>query len=146
MFAVIGLRRAGDGIPGVIEMDKTDYSKKTLLVIGTHGDEDPERATMTFMCASAAASLGVKTKIFLTGDGVKLAQKSFADKIPTVKGLASVKEMMNAFIESGGKLQVCVPCMDARGINKKMFMEGVETIGLVDFAAETMEADRIFTC
>lgn len=146
MFAVTGLRRAGNGIPRGINMDKTDYSKKTLLVIGTHGEEDPERATMTFMCASAAASLGVKTKIFLTGSGVKLAQKNFADKIPTVKGLASIKEMMNAFLEGGGKLQVCVPCMDARGIDKGTFIEGVEMISLVDFAAETMEADRIFTC
>jgi len=125
---------------------KTDYSKKSLLVIGTHGDEDVERATMAFMCASAASALGVKTNIFLTGNGVKLAQKNYAAKLPRVEGLASIKEMMDAFVDSGGKLQVCIPCREARGIGKDQFMASVEFVTLMDFAAQAMDTDKIYTC
>jgi len=126
--------------------NKMDYSKKSLLVVGTHGDEDLERATMAFMCASAASALGVKTSIFLTGNGVKLAQKNYAAKLPPVAGLASIKELMDAFVESGGKLQVCIPCRESRGIGKDQFMAGVKFVTLMDFAAQAMETDKIYTC
>ena len=125
---------------------KTDYSKKSLLVVGTHGNEDVERATMAFMCASAASALGVKTTVFLTGNGIKLAQKNYAARLPRVEGLAPIKELMNAFVESGGKLQVCIPCREARGIGKDQFMAGVKFATLMDFAAQAMETDKIYTC
>lgn len=125
---------------------KTDYTKKTFIVIGTHGEEDVEKATMTFACASASASMGIKTKVFLTGSGVKLAQKGFANNLPSVKGMAPVKELMDGFQGCGGKLMVCIPCLEARGIKKEGFVEGTQFITLMDFAAETLDADRVFTC
>ena len=125
---------------------KTDYAKKSFLVIGTHGDEDVEKATMTFACASASAALGIKTKVFLTGNGVKLAQKGFAQKLRKVEGMASVKDMMDAFLASGGKVQVCIPCLESRGIDKRSFLGGVEFVNLMDFAASALDSDRVFTC
>jgi len=125
---------------------ETDYTKKTFIVVGTHGEEDVEKATMTFACASASASMGIKTKVFLTASGVKLAQKGFANSLPSVKGMASIKELMAGFRECGGKLLVCIPCLESRGIKKESFVEGTQFISLMDFAAETLDADRVFTC
>ncbi len=125
---------------------KTDYSKKAFLVVGTHGDENLEKATMVFACAGASTALGIKTKVFLTMNGVKLAQKGYAEKLRPVEGMAPVKQMMDAFVQSGGRIQVCIPCMEARGIGKNQFIDGVEFVNLMDFAAEAVEADRVFTC
>ncbi|MCU0853291.1 MAG: DsrE family protein [Thermoplasmata archaeon] len=125
---------------------KIDYSKKTFIVIGTHGEEDIERATMTFACAGASAALGIKTKVFLTGNGVKLAQKGKVEKMPSVKGMASVKDLMEAFVASGGKLMVCIPCLETRGYDRKSFVEGTKFLNLMDFATETLNADRVLTC
>jgi len=122
------------------------YTDKSFIVVGTHGDEDIEKATMAFACAGASSALGIKTKIFLTGNGVKLAQKGYADKLPNVKGMASIKELMTAFIEGGGALQVCIPCLESRGIRKESFVEGTQFINLMDFAAQTLDADKVFTC
>jgi uncharacterized protein involved in oxidation of intracellular sulfur len=150
MFAVIGFRLGAQqdvrGIEMAKKTKKTDYTKKTFIVIGTHGEEDVEKATMTFACASASASMGIKTKIFLTGSGVKLAQKGFANNLPSVKGMASIKELMAGFQECGGKLLVCIPCLESRGIKKESFIEGTQFINLMDFATETLDADRVFTC
>lgn len=126
--------------------ENIDYSKKAFLIVGTHADDDREKATMTFACAGAASALGIKTSVFLTGDGVKLAQKGYAEKLEPIKGMAPVKELLDAFINSGGKVQVCIPCLEARGIDKGQFMECVEFINLMDFAAAAVEADRVFTC
>lgn len=125
---------------------ETDYSKKAFVVIGTHGDDDREKATMTFACAGAASALGVKTTVFLTGKGVKLAQKGFAESMEPVKGMAPLKDMMDSFLESGGLIQVCIPCMESRGIDKGQFMEGVKFVNLMDFAAKAIVVDRVLTC
>ena len=122
------------------------YSDKSFIVIGTHGDEDVEKATMAFACAGASTALGIKTKVLLTANGVKLAQKGFADKLPRVKGMASIKELMTAFVDGGGALQVCIPCLESRGIRKDSFLKGTQFINLMDFAAQTLDADRVFTC
>jgi predicted peroxiredoxin len=126
--------------------DEIDYSKKSFLVIGTHGDDDREKATMTFACAGAASALGIKTTVFLTGNGVKLAQKGFAEGVETVKGMAPLKEMMDSFVENGGQIEVCIPCLESRGIDKGQFMEGVKFVNLMDFAARAVDVDRVFTC
>ncbi len=125
---------------------RPDYSKKTFIVIGTHGAEDVEKATMTFACAGASASMGIKTKVFLTGNGVKLAQKGFAARLPSIEGMASIKELIEGFQGCGGKLMVCIPCLESRGIKKESFVEGTRFITLMDFATETLEADRVLTC
>lgn len=133
-------------VRGIDMNGKTDYSSKSFVVIGTHGDEDVERATMAFACANASTSLGIRTKVFLAVNGVKLAQKGYAEKLPAVKGMAPIKELIDAFVSSGGKLQVCIPCHESRGIKKEDFVEGTQLVNLVDFAAETVDADKVFTC
>ncbi len=133
-------------VRGIHMQSKTDYSSKSFVVIGTHGEEDLERATMAFACANASLSLGIKTKVFLAADGVKLAQKGYAEKMPAVKGMASIKELIDAFVSSGGKIQICIPCHESRGIKKEDFVKGAQLINLVDFAAETVDADKVFTC
>ena len=125
---------------------KADYTKKSFTIIGTHGEEDVERATMMFACASASASVGINTKLFLTGSGVKLAQKGVADKLPRVKGMAHIKDLMTGFNECRGQLLVCIPCLESRGIKKDSFIEGTQFITLMDFVAETLDADKVFTC
>ena len=125
---------------------KKDYSKKSFLVIGTHGDEELEKATMIFACAGASTALGIRTKVFLTMNGVKLAQKGYAEKLKPVEGMAPVKQMIDAFLQSGGKIQVCIPCLESRGIDKNQFIDGVEFVNLMDFAAEAVDVDRVFTC
>lgn len=123
-----------------------DYSKKSFLVVGTHAEDDREKATMVFACAGAASALGIRTSVFLTGEGVKLAQKGYAEKLEPVTGMAPVKEMMDAFVKNGGRIQVCIPCLEARGIDKGQFVEGVKFVNLMDFAAEAVETDHVFTC
>lgn len=126
--------------------ESKDYSKKSFLIIGTHGDEDVEKATMAFACAGASSALGIRTKLFLTSNGVKLAQKGFAEKLKPVQGMASVKDLMDGFVQGGGKIQVCIPCLEARGFDKKQFIDGVEFVNLMDFAAQAVDTDRVFTC
>jgi len=126
--------------------ESIDYSKKTFMIVGTHAEDDREREAMTFACAGAASALGIKTSVFLTGEGVKLAQKGYAEKLEPVTGMAPVKEMMDAFVKNGGRIQVCIPCLETRGIDRGQFVDNVKFVNLMDFMAEAVEADHVFTC
>ncbi len=46
-----------------------------LLVVATHGVDDPNRATLAFMAARAAKENGDEVEIFLLNDAVLLAKK-----------------------------------------------------------------------
>jgi predicted peroxiredoxin len=47
--------------------------EEKIVVIGTHGGEDPDRATLPFVVANAALAMDVKTIIILQGNAVTLA-------------------------------------------------------------------------
>ena len=123
-----------------------EFAGKKFIVIGTHGPDHPEKATMVFACANAAVSIGIETSVFLTSDAVSLARKDMAGKLPKVEGMASAKELIESFVAGGGKIQICIPCCKSRGFTDKDFIEGSKLINLVEFAAQTVNADRVLTC
>jgi len=145
---VFGFSKPVQWFIGRVTQMKNDkeYTGKKFIVIGTHGLDHPEKATMVFACANAAISIGIETSVFLTSDAVSMARKDMAGKLPKVQGMASAKELIDSFVASGGKIQVCVPCCESRGITKKDFIDGVKLINLVEFAAQTVDADRVLTC
>jgi len=63
------------------------------LYIGTHGSEDPTKATFPFIMASGALDAGYKTAIVLVGDSVVLMDNAVADNIHGV-GLPPLKEVL----------------------------------------------------
>lgn len=58
-----------------------EAKEERIVVIGTHGGEDPDRATLPFVVANAALAMDVKVTVILQGEAVKLAVKGGAEKI-----------------------------------------------------------------
>jgi predicted peroxiredoxin len=63
------------------------------LFIGTHGSEDPTKATFPFIMANGAMDAGYKTGIVLVGDAVVLMNNAVAENVQGV-GVPSLKEAM----------------------------------------------------
>jgi predicted peroxiredoxin len=73
--------------------------------------------------------------VFLSTEGVRLAQKGFADDIHE-SGFAPLKELMENFAKAGGKIYVCSPCFKKRGLAEDKLMGGATIVGgakLVEF-------------
>jgi predicted peroxiredoxin len=47
---------------------------------------------------------------------------------------------MDAFIEEGGKLYVCGPCVKSRDIKEEDFVDGATIVNAATFVAEVTEA------
>lgn len=114
------------------------------MYFGTHGDDDPEKAAMPFVMANAALAMDVKAVVILQGQGVYLAKKGFADHVMTGGGFPPLKKLLSEFLELGGVLKVCVPCIKARNIDESDLVEGAETTAAGALNVEAIEADAVF--
>lgn len=107
----------------------------TFCVSLTHAKDDPDRATVGFVIANAAAASDKETIVFLSVEGARLAQKGGSDGIHE-EGFAPLGELMASFVKAGGKILVCSPCFKRRKLDETKLVEGAVIVGgakLVEF-------------
>jgi len=113
--------------------------ERKLLVITTHGPDNPELATLPFIVANGAKVLDIDVTIFLQGPAVFLAKKDIMENIKCCKW--SLNELVKEFINAGGKILVCSPCLKERDIKEEDLVEFVRVAGaveLIDLASESI--------
>ena len=77
--------------------------KEKIVLIATHGGEDPEKAIFPFLLATAGQAMDVGAVVVLQGNGAYLAKKGYADDI-TFPGLAPLKGLIETYVANGGKI------------------------------------------
>jgi predicted peroxiredoxin len=98
-----------------------------MLVSCSHGGEDPERATLSFIFGNVAAAADQPTAVLLTIEGVWLATKGYAEDIHK-EGFQPLKEVLQAFVGNGGQVWVCGTCAKPRGITADALIEGAQIV------------------
>lgn len=117
-----------------------------ILYICTHAGDDPQKAAFPFVMANATLALDVKATVCLQGNGVYLAQKGYADKLLSIGGFPPIKKLLADFMELGGRLLVCVPCIKERHLDEKTdLIEGAETTAGGVVVTEALESKAVFT-
>ena len=104
----------------------------------THAKDDPDRATVAFVLANAAVGSGKETLVFLSIEGVRLAQKGYADDVRE-EGFAPLRELMESFAKAGGTIFVCSPCFKKRRLDENNLVAGAAIVSgakLVEFLAD----------
>jgi predicted peroxiredoxin len=116
-----------------------------MVIMCTHGPENPERATVAFAMATAALASDVEVVVGLQVDGVHLAAKGVAARVKADK-FPPFADLLAAFLEGGGRLLVCAPCAMARAIDTANGLVTPSTVvGAAAFVAECLQADRVLT-
>ncbi|MFH2219694.1 MAG: DsrE family protein [Pseudomonadota bacterium] len=121
----------------------SEKEEKTLY-IGTCAGEDPERASMPFVMANAALAMDIKATVVLQGHGVYLARKGYVDNVLPGGGFPPIKKLVFEFLELGGQLRVCIPCIKERNIAESELIEGAETTAAGAVTVAALEADAVF--
>jgi uncharacterized protein len=101
----------------------------------TCAKNDPDKATVAFVVANAAVGSDQDTMVFLSTEGVRLSQQGYADDVHEA-GFAPLKDLMNGFVEGGGKIFVCSPCFKKRNLAEDKLIAGATIVGgakLVEF-------------
>ena len=104
----------------------------------TCAKDDTDRATVAFVVANAALGSDKDTLVFLSTEAVRLSQKGYPDDIRE-EGFAPLKELMDNFAKSGGKIYVCSPCFKRRKLDENNLVPGAVIVGgakLVEFMSD----------
>jgi predicted peroxiredoxin len=122
-------------------MPETEDQQQTekIVIIATHGGEDPERASLPFVMANAALAMDVQAVVILQGTAVLLAKKGCYEHV-FAAGLPPLKELVDSFIQMGGALLICTPCINERKITKEMLVENAQPIKAARVVTEVLEA------
>jgi predicted peroxiredoxin len=104
----------------------------------TCAKDNPDKATVAFVLANAALGSGKEALVFLSVEGVRLAQQGYADDIRE-QGFAPLKDLVESFAKAGGTIYVCSPCFKKRGLDEAALVTGASIVGgakLVEFLSD----------
>ena len=107
----------------------------------THGPENPEMATIPFVMATAAQASDVDVVMGFQGNGSMLMIKCMSEHV-FAQGFPKLSELINTYIEEGGKMYVCGPCVGSRQVNEDELIEGATIVGAATFVSESLSATQ----
>lgn len=78
-----------------------------LVLVGTHGPDDPTKAVLPFVLAGGAgrSRQGIETAIVLLGDAVSLLQPAYRESVLPL-GYPPLKELLPPLVERGVPIYV----------------------------------------
>ncbi|BBO76840.1 hypothetical protein DSCW_42570 [Desulfosarcina widdelii] len=118
--------------------------EEKILYVSTHGDENLDKATVPFVLANAALAMDTQATVVLQTNAVVFAKKGFADTVPASGGFPPMKKLLADFIEQGGTIWVCGPCIKARGISPDDLIEEATIMAGAQLNIAAIEADAVF--
>ena len=79
-----------------------------LVIVATHGGENPEKATIPFVVGGAALAMETKVTVILQSQGVTLAAQGLYEQVHA-PGFDPVKKLVDTFLELGGRSSYVSP-------------------------------------
>jgi predicted peroxiredoxin len=113
--------------------------QEKLVIMVTHGPDEPELATIPFAMAGAAVASDVDVVLGFQGDGCLLVKKGVAETVAAPE-FAPLGGLLETIHDLGGKLLVCSPCVKSRGLSEDDLVEGAEIVAAARFVAEVTSA------
>ena len=118
--------------------------KQGVVIIATHAGEDPERATFPFVMGNASFAMDEEATIVLQGSGVFLAKKGYAEHVHA-SGFDPLPKLMDSFLELGGKIFVCAPCIKERNIQESDLIDKAQIIAGGTVINECCKANAVMS-
>ena len=114
----------------------TTKNDNYLFTVTTFTNEDADRVATPLVLANSALANGKDVLIWLTMEGVELAKKGAA-KTLTPKSFAPVSELLDTYIENGGRIGICPLCAQTHGLSDENKIDRAELMGAVAMLDET---------
>jgi len=113
------------------------------MAITVNGSE-PANVFSPFILGSSAIASGDEVVLFFTPNGAPAMVKGVIEKME-VKGLPNLLELYEGVRNLGGKIWVCELALEAKGLKKEDFREGIEIVGATTFINEIKNATLTFS-
>ena len=110
-----------------------------IVYLLTHGADDPERATLPFVLANATQAMDAEAVIVLQASAVFLATAGCLSHV-FAAGLPPLQQLVKSYMEGGGRVLVCTPCIKERHIEESELMPGMIPIAAGALVQEILSA------
>ncbi|WP_217589649.1 DsrE family protein [Lentibacillus saliphilus] len=101
---------------------------RDMLITLTAHKRDVNNVTIAFTMGLKALEKGHQPEIILLSDGVHIAEKGYADHINIGPPFKPIAELLPGYLEKGGKLSVCLACMQHNDIKETDIVDGADII------------------
>lgn len=99
-----------------------------LMFTCTHGEDEPERATVPFIAAATAAVSGTAAAVVCTADAVWLGTPGVAERVEA-DGMPPLAGLVAQLVDGGGEIWLCSACTTRRGIVADDCIDGATIVG-----------------
>jgi uncharacterized protein involved in oxidation of intracellular sulfur len=117
-------------------MSNNTVSENYLFTL-TAFDQEGDRVATPLVLANSALANGKDVLLWLTMEGVELAKQGAAETVNS-KSFAPVSELLEIYIENGGRIGVCPPCAKTHGVTENNIIGQAELMGAVAMLDETV--------
>ena len=117
---------------------------RKYVIIATHGPEDAERASLPFVVGNGVLAMETNCTVILQASATLLAVLGGAEYVHAPE-MPPLKTLIDLFLDNGGHILVCVPCLKARHITSDRIIAGVEIITTGRLVLESLEADVVLS-
>lgn len=121
-----------------------EKKSEKVVIFATRGGEDTERATLPWVIGNASLAMDAKVVMVLQATGVTLATKGLYDHI-FAPGFDPLKKLVDSFLEFGGTILVCIPCIDQRKITADMLIQGATPVKAARVVQEMLDAKVVLS-
>ncbi len=113
---------------------------KNFLLFLCESPFQHESADQVYDIAEAALKKGHNVSIFMMMDGIYNPVKS-QNGAPF--NTTSISDRMVTLLKKGVKIAACRVCMELRGVDEKMYPEGISAGGIFDLSEMIAESDIV---
>ena len=117
---------------------------ETIMYLATCGGDNPEKACVPFVLATAALAMDMKAIIVLQSNGVYLVKEGYRKNMLPGGGFPDIDKLFKDFLEYGGELFVCGPCIKERNIDESELPEGSRIGAAAQVNLMAVDADAVF--
>jgi predicted peroxiredoxin len=118
-------------------------SEKLLFIFTAAGDR-AEDAVTGITLATVSLSMGSDVVIALLGYGTLLAKQGYAETVHAPER-QPFKKLLTEFLEGGGRVLCCMPCIKGRKMEPSELVQGVEAVTAVTISGEITAANKVIS-
>ena len=105
-----------------------DHGEQRVVIVMTSGPSMPHRCATPFYIGALLASMDAEVHIFLTMEGVLLAQRGVPENLTAMKGGKKIIEFMREAKAAGVRLHLCKPAMPGYELEVEEVIDEVDEI------------------
>lgn len=119
----------------------SEEKQKIVYVLHDAG-ERAEKVLTAFAVANIGVSMEQDVTVILFGEATRLAYKGYAETVHSLDRLP-MDRLMGDFLDNGGRILVCLPCIKSRKVDTSTLIDRVEATTGTVVNDEFLEADKV---